>query len=46
MKLASELVIDAVIPGERLRDEISTRFTRYAAKVEARPKRKHMVPPV
>jgi acetyl-CoA carboxylase carboxyltransferase component len=46
MKLASELVIDAVIPGERLRDEISTRLGRYAAKVEPRPKRKHMVPPV
>jgi len=46
MKLASELVIDAVIPGDRLRDEISTRLGRYAAKVEPRPKRKHMVPPV
>jgi len=46
MKLASELVIDAVIPGERLRDEISVRLGRYAAKVEPRPKRKHLVPPV
>ena len=26
MKLASELVIDAVIPGDRLRDELATRF--------------------
>ena len=45
-KLASELVVDAVIPGDRLRDEIATRFSRYASKVESRPKRKHMVPPV
>src|SRR5208282_1441178 len=35
MKLASELVIDAVIPGDRLRGEISSRFARYAAKSEA-----------
>jgi len=46
MKLASELVIDAVVPCDRLRDEIATRFTRYASKVEPRPKRKHLVPPV
>src|ERR1700704_6110914 len=30
MKLASELVIDAVIPGDRLRSEIASRFERYA----------------
>ncbi len=46
MKLASELVIDAVIPGERLRAELAARFERYASKVEIRPKKKHMVPPV
>ena len=46
MKLASELVIDAVVPCDRLRDEIATRFARYASKVEPRPKRKHLVPPV
>jgi acetyl-CoA carboxylase carboxyltransferase component len=46
MKLASELVIDAVVPGERLRTEITARFARYADKTEPRPKRKHMVPPV
>jgi acetyl-CoA carboxylase carboxyltransferase component len=46
MKLASELVIDAVIPGDRLRAEVSTRFARYDAKVEPRPKKKHLVPPV
>jgi acetyl-CoA carboxylase carboxyltransferase component len=46
MKLASELVIDAVVPGDRLRGEIVARFARYASKSEARPKKKHMVPPV
>jgi acetyl-CoA carboxylase carboxyltransferase component len=46
MKLAGELVIDAVVPGDRLRGEIATRLARYESKVEARPKRKHLVPPV
>lgn len=46
MKLAAELVIDAVIPGDRLRPELISRFARYAEKVEAQPKRKHLVPPV
>jgi methylmalonyl-CoA decarboxylase subunit alpha len=46
MKLASEMVVDAVIPGERLRDELVRRFEAYADKHEALPERKHMVPPV
>jgi acetyl-CoA carboxylase carboxyltransferase component len=46
MKLASELVVDAVIPGDRLRHELSTRFRRYESKVESRPSKKHMVLPV
>ena len=46
MKLASELVIDDVVPGDRLRGEIATRFARYARKQEPRPKRKHIVPSV
>lgn len=46
MKLASELVIDGVVPGDRLRDELVTRFARYADKEELRPRKKHMVPPV
>jgi acetyl-CoA carboxylase carboxyltransferase component len=46
MKLASEMVIDAVVPGERLRDELAHRFARYAEKSEPVPRRKHMVPPV
>jgi methylmalonyl-CoA decarboxylase subunit alpha len=50
-KLAAELVIDAVIPGDRLRAEIAQRFARYAGKGDAAAaarggKKKHMVPPV
>jgi acetyl-CoA carboxylase carboxyltransferase component len=45
-KLASELVIDAVIPFERLRAEVAARFDRYAAKSEPRPPKKHLVPPM
>jgi acetyl-CoA carboxylase carboxyltransferase component len=47
LKLASELVIDAVVPHERLRHEIATRFAR-APKTSERPapRRKHLVPPV
>ena len=46
MKLASELVVDGVVPGDRLRAEISARFARFENKVEPRPRRKHMVLPV
>jgi acetyl-CoA carboxylase carboxyltransferase component len=46
MKLASELVIDGVVSGDKLRDELALRFARYAHKKEGRPHRKHMVPPV
>jgi acetyl-CoA carboxylase carboxyltransferase component len=46
MKLASELVIDGVIPGDRLRAELATRFRRYDGKSEPRPLKKHLVPPV
>ncbi len=45
-KLAAELVIDAVVPGDRLRAEIAQRFARYAGKREVRVPKKHMVPPV
>lgn len=45
-KLASELVIDDIVPFERLRADLSARFARYADKVEARPPKKHLVPPV
>ena len=46
LKLASEMVVDAVVPGHRLRGELSARFERYAAKRSERPAKKHMVPPV
>jgi len=46
MKLASELVVDAVVPGDRLRAEISTRFARLESKRAPRPHKKHIVPPV
>ena len=46
MKLASELVIDAVVPGDRFAAEIAQSFARYAGKRETREKKKHMVPPV
>jgi acetyl-CoA carboxylase carboxyltransferase component len=45
-KLAGELVIDAVIPTERLRAEIAARFARAADKREPRAPKKHLVPPV
>ena len=46
LKLASEMVIDGVVPGERLRTEISLRFARAKGRAEIRPRRKHLVPPV
>jgi acetyl-CoA carboxylase carboxyltransferase component len=44
--LAAELVIDDIVPTDRLRVEIATRFAHFANKVEARPPKKHLVPPV
>ncbi|GAC1539960.1 MAG: acyl-CoA carboxylase subunit beta [Polyangiales bacterium] len=46
VKLASELVVDGVVPSDRLREELVRRFAMYARKREARPPKKHMVPPV
>ena len=46
VKLASEMVIDAIVPTSTLRAEVSRRFSRYANKSEARPRKKHIVPPV
>jgi methylmalonyl-CoA decarboxylase subunit alpha len=45
-KLASELVVDEVIPFEGLRRELARRFALYADKSEARPPKKHLVPPM
>jgi acetyl-CoA carboxylase carboxyltransferase component len=46
VKLASELVVDAIVPTAALRMEVARRFERYEKKHEARPKKKHMVPPM
>jgi acetyl-CoA carboxylase carboxyltransferase component len=46
MKLASEMVVDAVLPGDKLRAEIATRFERYARPRLVTRKKKHIVPPV
>jgi acetyl-CoA carboxylase carboxyltransferase component len=48
MKLASEMVTDAVVPGDRLRAELGARFERYdrdGARA-SRPPRKHLLPPM
>jgi acetyl-CoA carboxylase carboxyltransferase component len=46
VKLASELVVDAVIPTDALRAEVSRRFARHQDKAEPRPPKRHMVPPM
>jgi acetyl-CoA carboxylase carboxyltransferase component len=45
-KLASEMVIDAVVPGDKLREELVMRLSRYTGKRVDHPRKKHMVPPV
>jgi acetyl-CoA carboxylase carboxyltransferase component len=45
-KLASELVVDQVVPAAELRAELARRFALYANKSEARPAKKHLVPPM
>ena len=45
-KLASNLVIDDVVPFESLRTELATRYARLASKLERKAHKKHMVPPV
>jgi acetyl-CoA carboxylase carboxyltransferase component len=45
MKLASEMAVDAVVPGDRLRDELRVRFDRFEGERRRSPK-KHIVPPV
>jgi acetyl-CoA carboxylase carboxyltransferase component len=46
MKLASELVVDAVIPGDRLRSEIAARLERYSRPRVGTRAKKHIVSPV
>jgi acetyl-CoA carboxylase carboxyltransferase component len=45
-KLASELVVDAVVPGSELRRELARRFTLYAQGYEPPRRRKRGVTPV
>jgi acetyl-CoA carboxylase carboxyltransferase component len=45
-KLASELVIDAIVPSSELRREVARRFAICGDRREDRPRKKHMVPPV
>jgi acetyl-CoA carboxylase carboxyltransferase component len=44
--LASELIVDAVIPGEQLRDELTNRFEMYANKQKVFSVRRNPVSPV
>jgi acetyl-CoA carboxylase carboxyltransferase component len=46
VRLASELVVDAVVPGARLRDELIRRFRFYAQGYQPPPGRKRAVTPV
>jgi acetyl-CoA carboxylase carboxyltransferase component len=46
MKLAGELVVDAVVPGRRLRDELARRYALYAAGHEPPREKKRSICPV
>jgi acetyl-CoA carboxylase carboxyltransferase component len=46
VKLASELVVDAVVPGKALRGELARRFALYASGYEPAPDRKRGIVPV
>jgi acetyl-CoA carboxylase carboxyltransferase component len=46
MKLASEMVIDAVVPGDKLREEVALRFARAGEKHAVRPAKRRSVSPV
>jgi acetyl-CoA carboxylase carboxyltransferase component len=45
-KLASELVIDGVVPFADVRRELAQRFELYREKQRPRGKKRHLVPPV
>jgi acetyl-CoA carboxylase carboxyltransferase component len=45
-KLASELVVDALVPGSELRVEVARRLAMYAGKEERPPRKRHGVHPV
>ena len=46
VKLASELIVDAIIPGQRLRSELIDRFAFYTEGYQLPTSRKHGVTPV
>jgi len=46
LHLASELVVDAVVAPERLREELIARFALYAGKRREWPAKRHGLPPV
>jgi acetyl-CoA carboxylase carboxyltransferase component len=46
LRLASDMVVDAVVSGDKLRDEIRQRLERHAGKREPRAPKKHLVSPV
>ena len=45
LHLASELVIDAVVQPEDLREELVRRFARYAGRVRPLPEKRNAIPP-
>ena len=45
LHLASELVIDAVVQPEDLREELVRRFARYAGRRREMPQKRNSVPP-
>ena len=45
LHLASELVIDAVVQPEDLREELVRRFARYAGRVRPLPAKRNAIPP-
>ncbi|MBI3325250.1 MAG: acyl-CoA carboxylase subunit beta [Nitrospinae bacterium] len=45
-KLASRLIVDAVVPPLRLREELITRFEAYASKQVTNPPKRHGIMPV
>ncbi|HYV46401.1 MAG TPA: acyl-CoA carboxylase subunit beta [Myxococcaceae bacterium] len=45
-KLAGELVVDEVVPGDELRSQLERRYELYSARFEAPPRKKHGVLPV
>ncbi len=45
-KLASELVVDEIVPADELRAQLARRFELYQRQLPARAAKKHGVPPV